>query len=113
MKFLRFCLIAACIAFPLIARGAATTHPSVDFSADQNRIVFVGSGLIEQARISGFIDYRFLRNSPDRSIICRNLGWSGDSVTGDARISGYQNPAGMGRLIKETTDLKPTMILVG
>ena len=96
----------------LVADGA-TTQPAIQFSGDSNRIVLIGSGLIEQARMSGLIDYRLLRGSPEHSILCRNLGWSGDSVTGDARILGYQNPPGFDRLIKETAALKPTMILVG
>jgi hypothetical protein len=104
--------IALALLLALTAHGA-TTQPAIEFSSDSNRIVLVGNGMIEQARLCGFIDYRLLGSSPEHSILCRNLGWSGDSVTGDARILGYQNPPGFERLIKETTELKPTMILVG
>jgi hypothetical protein len=34
-------------------------------------------------------------------------------VWGDARPSGFQNPAGVNRLMKDATELKPTIIFVG
>ncbi len=95
------------------AQSAATTEPAFELTARENRIVLVGGGLIEQARLAAYIDTRLLRQFPDRSIICRNLGWSGDSVTGAARTAGFEKPAGLDRLVKEATALNPTVIFVG
>src|SRR5207244_1171361 len=95
------------------AQTAVTTQPGIEFAEAENRVVFVGGGFIEQARLFGYIEARLLRRFPQRSITCRNLGWSGDSVWGAARTAGFENPAGLDRLIKEASALKPTMIFVG
>ena len=98
---------------PCRAQSAATTEPAFELMAPENRILLVGGGFIEQARLSAYIDTRLLRQFPDHSITCRNLGWSGDSVTGDARTAGFEKPAGLDRLVKEATALNPTVIFVG
>jgi len=95
------------------AQPVITTQPALEFTEPDNRVVLVGDGLIEQARLSAYIDTRLLRRFPDRSITCRNLGWSGDSVWGAARTAGFEKPAGLDRLIKEASALKPTIIFVG
>jgi lysophospholipase L1-like esterase len=115
---IRFAIVLAIIALALrvfssMCLAEATTQPLFDLSEGENRIVLVGNGFIEQSRLTGYIEARLLRRFPERSVIIRNLGWSGDSVSGAARTAGYQNPAGLDRLIKETTALKPTIIFVG
>src|SRR6266704_75707 len=78
-----------------------------------DRIVFLGSGLIEQERRHGYLETRLSRRVPEGSLIFRNLGWAGDTVRGTARTDGYQNPAGLARLLKEVQDWKPTVIFIG
>src|SRR5207249_673570 len=49
---------------------------------------------------------------PDKQFTLRNLGWSGDTVFGDAR-AGFDTPAkGFERLVGLTLELKPTVIFV-
>jgi hypothetical protein len=94
----------------------AQAEKRVRFALDDetSRIVFVGGGLIERARFCGYIELRLLQAArSSASVSFRNLGWSGDSVLGDARTAGYQEPAGRERLVKETTQLKPSVIFVG
>jgi lysophospholipase L1-like esterase len=76
-------------------------------------IVSVGSGFIEQEQFYGFVESTLARRFPGRQMVCRNLGWSGDTVWGTARTRGYQNPAGFDRLKKQVAELKPDLILVG
>lgn len=78
-----------------------------------DRVVLLGSGLIEQERRHGYLETRLSRRVPDGTLVFRNLGWAGDTVRGIARTSGYQNPEGFARLLKEVQDYKPTLLLIG
>jgi lysophospholipase L1-like esterase len=80
--------------------------------ADGDRIVLLGGGLIEQERRYAFIEARLAGRYPRQSLTFRNLGWSGDTVTGAARTGGFGNPEGMDRLLKEVRGQKPTVILL-
>jgi lysophospholipase L1-like esterase len=78
-----------------------------------DRVVLLGGGLIEQERRHGFLQTRLSRRVPPGSLVFRNLGWAGDTVRGIARTSGYQNPEGFARLLKEVQDYKPTVLIIG
>src|SRR5882672_10966650 len=96
------------------ALGASGGEPAPRFELRPgDRIVFLGSGLIEQERRYGFLETRISRRVPEGSLIFRNLGWAGDTVRGIARTDGYQNPAGFARLLKEVQDWKPTVLFIG
>jgi len=97
----------------LLFCGLAQAAPAIELKDGDNRIVFLGDGLVEQAQFSGYIETRLASRFPDRRLICSNLGWSGDDVWGSARTAGYQNPAKIERLKKETSALKPDIIFVG
>ncbi len=96
-----------------ICFAEASTQPALELQPGNNCIVFVGNGFIEQARLTGYIETRLLRHFSERPVIFRNLGWSGDSISGAARTAGYENPAGLDRLLKEMAALKPSAIFVG
>jgi lysophospholipase L1-like esterase len=107
-----FALLA--LALATLCRASEGAEPLLDLSQTENRIVFIGDGFIEQARLNGHIETRLLRSfPPDHNVTFHNLGWSGDSVSGAARTAGYENPAGLDRLVKEVTALKPTAIFIG
>jgi hypothetical protein len=95
-----------------VARAEPSTQPALRWFED-GRILFVGDGFIEQARHLGYIEARLARRSRERSVVCRNLGWSGDSVHGAARTAGYENPAGFERLMKEVAEVRPSVIFIG
>jgi lysophospholipase L1-like esterase len=78
-----------------------------------DRVVFLGSGLVEQDRLHGHLETALTSRNPDARLLFRNLGWGGDTVRGDARTAGYQNPAGLARLLKEVRDLRPTVLFLG
>ena len=83
--------------FASVALGA-----SFEFE-DGDRVVFVGDTLAEREQLYGYIEQRLTVEFPDRNVTFRNLGWSGDTIRGEARASGYQNPEGMPRLLKIST----------
>jgi putative heme-binding domain-containing protein len=76
------------------------------------RVLLLGGGLLEQERRYADLEVRLLRRAPG-PLTFRNLGWSGDTVSGAARTGGFRNPEGFGRLLKELRDQAPTLILLG
>ena len=79
---------------------------------DGDRVVFLGNGFVEQDHAFGFLESRLTRRWPSANVVFRNLGWGGDMVQGLARTSGFEQPDGMGRLLKEVQALKPTVLFV-
>jgi lysophospholipase L1-like esterase len=101
------CILAACLT-------AVLDQPAPRLALrDGERIVFLGSALVEQEQFHGYLETRLLRQAAGKKIVCRNLGWSGDTVRGVARTSGYQNPEGMARLLREVKAQQPTLLFVG
>ncbi|MFO0803266.1 MAG: SGNH/GDSL hydrolase family protein [Gemmataceae bacterium] len=79
---------------------------------DGDRIVWIGSTVVEREQRYGYWELALHAAYPDKSFTLRNLGWSGDTVYGDAR-AGFENAAkGFKDLVKLTLDLKPTIIFV-
>jgi lysophospholipase L1-like esterase len=79
---------------------------------DGDRIVWIGSTLVEREQRYGYWELGLHAAFPDKQFSLRNLGWSGDTVYGDAR-AGFENAAkGFKDLVKLTLDLKPTVIFV-
>src|SRR5947207_1725925 len=75
-----------------------------------DRVVLLGSGLIEQERRFGYLETRLSRRLVEGSLVFRNLGWAGDTVRGIARTSGFEEPEGFARVLKDVHDYKPTVI---
>ena len=78
-----------------------------------DRVVLVGSALIERDGESGYLETRVALRYPGQSIVWRNLGWSGDTVEGITR--GKPNPPtdGFVKLVEHVAALKPTVIILG
>ena len=80
--------------------------------ADGDRIVWIGNTLVEREQRYGYWETALHAAFPDKQFTLRNLGWSGDTVHGDAR-AGFENAAkGFERLVSLTLELKPTVIFV-
>lgn len=80
---------------------------------DQERIVLIGSTFIEREQRSGYWEAALVAALPEKSLVVRNLGWSGDTVWGEAR-AGFDSPAeGYKRLVDHVREEKPTLIIVG
>ena len=80
---------------------------------DGDRVVLIGGTLIEREQRYGYWEAAVTAANPDRTIAFRNLGWSGDTVWGEAR-GGFGTPAdGYKNLIDHVKGEKPTVIVVG
>src|SRR6266567_3605693 len=80
---------------------------------DGDRIVWIGNTLVEREQRYGYWETLLTLRHPDRKVIFRNLGWSGDTVWGEAR-AGFDTPKeGFRRLVEHTLALKPTVIVLG
>lgn len=80
---------------------------------DGDRVVFIGSTLIEREQRYGYWETALTRRYPDKSITFRNLGWSGDTVFGDARAGFGTQADGFRHLKDHALALKPTVIIIG
>lgn len=58
-----------------------------------DRVIYLGNSLMENEQQYGFLEYLISSNHPEKHLSFRNLGWSGDTVFGDAR-SYYTSPPG-------------------
>src|SRR5580698_1438058 len=97
----------------LIALAIAQQAPPKPFEfKDGDRLVWIGNTLVEREQRYGYWESALLAANKDKKITFRNLGWSGDTVFGDAR-AGFDDAAkGFERLVSLTLELKPTVIFV-
>jgi lysophospholipase L1-like esterase len=80
---------------------------------DGDRVVLLGSTLIEREQRYGYWETLLTSRHPDCNVVFRNLGWSGDTVWGEARAGFETAREGYKRLIEQTLAVKPTVILLG
>jgi lysophospholipase L1-like esterase len=102
------------IGLPLLLAATVASQASADpfRFKDGDRVVFLGSTLIEREQKYGYWEYALTLRSLDVNVTFRNLGWSGDTVWGEARNGFDESPKGFERLVALTTELKPTVIVV-
>jgi lysophospholipase L1-like esterase len=89
-----------------------TAALSDDFFRDGDRVVFLGSTIIEREQKYGYWETALTIANPKKNITFRNLGWSGDTVWGEARASFDPPAVGYKRLVEHTLALKPTVIFL-
>jgi lysophospholipase L1-like esterase len=102
------------IATALTALGLAPQLRAADpFEfKDGDRVVLLGSTLIEREQKYGYWELMLTLKNKDRAVTFRNLGWSGDTVFGEARNGFDESPKGFERLVSLTKELKPTVIVI-
>ena len=104
-----FCYLM-CLFAPSEARSDQTTSFEL---RDGDRIVFLGDTLIERDQRYGYLETLLTFANPDKDLIFRNLGWSGDTVGGISR-AGFDPPeAGFEQLRQQLAAVKPTVVVVG
>ena len=79
---------------------------------DGDRVVFLGNTFIEREQAYGYLETALTIRWPDRNITFRNLGWSGDTVTGIARARFGNVDEGFRHLEEHVHAAKPTVIFV-
>jgi lysophospholipase L1-like esterase len=102
----------ATLAFLAGAASALADSPDALPLKDEERVLFLGNGFVENDQWHAFLETRLQRRFPDRSLSFRYMGWSGDTVRASARTAGFQVPQGLARLEKETQAQKPTLIFL-
>ena len=79
---------------------------------DGDRVVFLGSAFIERLQNTGYLETMLTAAMPSKNITFRNLGWSGDTVWGDARVVFGSRADGFKRLLSDVALCKPTVLIV-
>ena len=103
-------LLSLALQVPPTAAKPAGASP-FDF-ADGDRVVLIGSTLIEREQASGYWELALTLRNKDKAVSFRNIGWSGDTVWGESRGS-FDGPAkGYAKLIELTKELKPTVVVI-
>ena len=106
-------LAAWLAALGLAALPAAGADRPAGFSlANGDRVVLLGGTFIERGALYGYLETALTARYHRHKIQFRNLGWSGDTVLGDAR-AGFGTPAdGFDHLKRHVLELEPTVVLL-
>jgi lysophospholipase L1-like esterase len=80
---------------------------------DGDRVVLLGNSLIEREQRYGYWETLLTIRYPHRRIQFRNLGWSGDTVFGEARTGFGSTADGFRHLQEHVLALQPTVIFLG
>ncbi len=93
---------------------AAPPEPPAFAIHNGDRIVWLGSTYVEREQRFGYWETALHLAFPDVSFSFRNLGWSGDTVFGEARGRfDFHNPDKCFRqIVEQTLELKPTIIIL-
>ncbi len=76
------------------------------------RVAIVGSGLVEQAAGVGYWETALRVLHPRHKFRVRNLGWTGDTVFGEARAEFGTPEDGYRRLLEQVKLVRPHLLLV-
>src|SRR5436305_10665780 len=80
--------------------------------AESPRVAFIGNTFVERDQEHGYFETRLILAFAEKEIVFRNLGWSGDTVRGEAR-AGFGSPVdGFNALVKQVGELKPNLIFL-
>lgn len=107
MLRLRYIVIALFCVF--LQKAHAQEAPVFELE-DGDRVVFVGDGFFEYAQRYGYIEAALTARWPDRDYTFRNIGWTGDTVFGEARDHYTNPPTAYEHLIEQVTTTNPTVI---
>lgn len=80
---------------------------------DGDRVVFLGNSLFENDLPYGYLELALTTRWPNRNVTYRNIGWTGDTVWGEARSYITNPPSPYDLLIEQLTKAQPTIVFVG
>lgn len=101
-------LLCSAVLWSLPARAA----DDAPILRDGDRVVLLGGTFVERMQTYGYVETVLTALHPDKDITFRNLGWSGDEVSGIARAVFGNTDNGFKRLIDDVVEAKPSVILV-
>ena len=97
-----------------ISKPAVSAENEVGFELTHGeRVVFLGNSLIEYAQEYGYLEYALTTRWPERDVTFRNLGWTGDTVFGEARSYYTTPPESYELLVKQLKETNPTVVFIG
>jgi lysophospholipase L1-like esterase len=99
------------ICFGLVALAPASAAAPFEL-LDGDRVVLLGNTLIEREQRYGYWETLLTLRYPHRRIQFRNLGWSGDTVFGDARAGFGSTADGFRHLKEHVLAIQPSVILL-
>lgn len=76
-----------------------------------DRVVFLGNSLFENDLQYGYLELALTTRWPDRNVTYRNIGWTGDTVFGEAR-SYISSPSAYDLLIEQLIKAQPTVVFI-
>ncbi len=111
MRFVVSCCIG--LMFLVAPRETRSEQPPRFELHNGDRVALLGDTLIERDQRYGYLETLLSIANPDKDLVFRNLGWSGDTVGGISR-AGFDPPeAGFEQLRQQIPAVKPTVVLVG
>lgn len=105
-------LLVSTLATAAETKGTRNREKGLFEFRDGDRVVFLGSGFIERLQNTGYLETMLTAAMPSKNITFRNLGWSGDTVWGDARAVFGSRADGFKRLLSDVAICKPTVLIV-
>lgn len=102
---LRSCVLFSFLLF-LISKA-----PALSFE-ENDMVVLVGNTFVERAQKYGYFEAGLTRSTDQKGVKFRNLGWSGDTVYGDARSYFGPPREGFDRLRANLKELKPQVVIL-
>ena len=79
---------------------------------DGDRVVFLGNSLFENDLQYGYLELALTTRWPNRQVTYRNIGWTGDTVWGEARSYITNPPSPYELLIEQLTKAQPTVVFI-
>ena len=108
-RYLIFCL--AVLGHSLVVNSASAEEQGFELR-DGDRVVLLGGTYIERIQTYGYLETLLTSAYPNRNVTFRNLGWSGDDVSGLARAVFGAPADGFKRLQRDVTEVKPSVIII-
>ena len=107
-------LFLSLILFTAQIRADNQKKDVTSFFLKNDRIAMVGGGLIERARLSGYLEGTLSKAAGPKvsGLKFRNLGWSGDTVFNDARSYFGKPKEGRERMAKIIAEWKPNVVFL-
>lgn len=104
-------LVASVLSIALIFVGPFPAK-SQDYFRNGDRVTLLGGTSIERMQQFGYFETLVTSSYPDLDLKFRNIGWSGDDVSGLARAVFGKQPDGFARLKHDLELTKPTVVII-
>lgn len=92
-------------------RSAIEAPKAIFELTNGDRVVFLGNSLFENDLQYGYLELALTTRWPTLNVTFRNIGWTGDTVFGEAR-SYISSPSAYDLLIEQLTKAQPTVVFI-